>query len=206
MNDVSIIGKLINDILKEKETFESEFNIDALCSYNLRKNGFKDIVNDDKFLHQIIPSYLKRLNIFISREQLLLFWSMQYDVRYRVKNPDTVYLKIKQYNERESENGKLQLKKSLNDFLGVRIILPGIISNKDKVLCFLEAEKANAKISRYYLREDGNYYGIHCYFAKNNFTFPWELQIWDVKSKESNYMEHELHEKQRKNESEGIFR
>lgn len=206
MNDIDIIGKLINDILKEKETFESEFNIDTLCSYNLKKNGFRDIVNDDTFLYQIIPNYLNKLNVFMAHEQLLLLWSVQYDVRYRVKNSDTVYLKIKQYNERELKNGKLQLRKSLNDFLGVRIILPGIISNEDNILSFLATEKEVAKISRYYLREDGNYYGIHCYFAKNNFTFPWELQIWDAERKESNYMEHELHEEQRKNESEGIFR
>ena len=206
MNDIDIIDKLINDILKDKEIFEREFNIDTLCLYNLRKNGFRDIINDDKFMSQIIPSYLNKLNRFIAHEQLLLLWNIQYGVRYRVKKSDTVYLKIKQYSARESESGKLQLKKSLNDFLGIRIILPGIINTKDSILSFLEAEKDNDKVSRYYLREDGNYCGIHCYFAKNNLTFPWELQIWDIKSEKNNHMEHKLHEEQRKNESEGIFR
>ncbi|MCC4410588.1 hypothetical protein LMB83_00800 [Limosilactobacillus reuteri] len=205
MDDKNIIDKLIDDILRDKESFERKFNIATLCSYNLKKKGFSDIINDDEFMYQIIPNYLKKLNVFIAREQLLLIWHIQYGVRYRVKKSDTVYLKIKQYNEREKETGKLQLKKSLNDFLGIRIILPGIISNKDDILSFLESKKENGKISRCYLREDGNYYGIHCYFAKDNLTFPWELQIWDVKSKESNYREHRVHEEQRKNESEGIF-
>lgn len=102
--------------------------------------------------------------------------------------------------------GKIQLKKSLNDFLGIRIILPGIISNKDRILSFLESEKEKRRVSRYYPRKDGNYRGIHCYFAKDNFTFPWELQIWDINDRERNYREHELHEKQRLNESKGVFR
>ena len=205
MNNIDIIDKLIDDILEDKKAFGEEFNVNALGAYNLRKTSFSDIINDDEFVHHIIPNYISKLKSFIDQEQLLVFWLSKYDFQYRVKNPDTVFLKIKQYSEREKEKGKLQLKKSLNDLFGIRIILPGIISNKNNILLFLEREKENQKISRYYLREDGNYCGIHCYFAKDNFTFPWELQIWDAKSKADNYDEHELHEVQRKEESEGIF-
>src|SRR5699024_2178508 len=118
--------KLIDDILEDKKAFGEEFNVNALGAYNLRKTSFSDIINDDEFVHHIIPNYISKLKSFIDQEQLLVFWLSKYDFQYRVKNSDTVFLKIKQYSEREKEKGKLQLKKSLNDLFGIRIILPGI--------------------------------------------------------------------------------
>lgn len=207
MNDLDIIDELIDDILEEKNEFESNFNINLLQGYNLKRKCIGDIVNDNKFRYRIIPSYLSNLELFIAHERRLATWCIQgYDVQYRIKSQATTQSKIEQYRKREMRMGKIQLKKSLNDFLGIRIILPGITSNKDRILSFLESEKEKRRVSRYYPRKDGNYRGIHCYFAKDNFTFPWELQIWDINDRERNYREHELHEKQRLNESKGVFR
>lgn len=203
MNDMDIISELIEDILKEKSRFESEFNAKALNSYNLKTTYFSNIINDDQFRHKLIPTYLSQLEKFISCEKLLTNWSINYNVRFRVKSPETTQIKIKQYSNRELEKGGIPLKKSLNDFLGVRIVLPGIMSSEDEICSFLDFEKQLEKITKYYVRKDGNYCGIHCYFAKDNFTFPWELQIWDKENEEDNYKAHLIHEAQRKNESEG---
>ena len=76
------------------------------------------------------------------------------------------------------KNGKIPINKCLNDFLGFRIFVDDLESIYDSLQ---KSSIKNQKI-RMYLREDGDYKGIHLYFKNGkNVYFPWELQIWDIK-------------------------
>jgi len=47
-------------------------------------------------------------------------------------------------------------------------------------------------LKNWYLRDKEGYKGLHVYFKnKNNFYFPWELQIWDAADVEMNITIHE---------------
>ena len=39
--------------------------------------------------------------------------------------------------------------------------------------------------------KDVGYIATHIYFKKDNYSFPWELQIWDKTHENSNIMLHE---------------
>lgn len=203
MNEKDVIASLIDDIMTVREHFLEKYHFGILDGYNLKRKGFSDIKDDYEFLYGIVPDYLCKLDDFMLGESSLT--KSKYDIRYRVKHLETLYPKINQYARREKRGGKIPLKKGLNDFLGVRIILPNIIKQEDEILAFLKNEQ-EGKINRAYLRIDGSYRAIHCYFAENNFTFPWELQIWDVQHKNLNYYDHLRHEDQRKKESEGMLK
>jgi hypothetical protein len=37
------------------------------------------------------------------------------------------------------------------------------------------------------------YIATHVYFKKDNFSFPWELQIWNKKDEEENILSHKMY-------------
>lgn len=39
-------------------------------------------------------------------------------------------------------------------------------------------------------KKEGNYKAIHVYFNKDNYAFPWELQIWNKQDEENNLESH----------------
>lgn len=119
-------------------------------------------------------------------------------IRYRVKRYATASQKLKAKSLLEKENGSYNIGKVINDLMGFRIILPNINENKDKIELILERYKDKGIISRYYYREDNGYRAFHCYFKESNKTFPWELQIWDMKDEMQNNSLHSEHELQRK--------
>ncbi len=105
-------------------------------------------------------------------------------IRYRVKRYATASQKLKAKSLLEKENGSYNIGKVINDLMGFRIILPNINENKDKIELILERYKDKGIISRY--------------FKESNKTFPWELQIWDMKDEMQNNSLHSEHELQRK--------
>ncbi len=82
-------------------------------------------------------------------------------------------------------------------FLGIRLVACGINDNMEEIINLLDQKKDNKIISRYYHRDDGKYHAIHCYFKKDNYSFPWELQLWDELDKKANLEDHVRHEKEK---------
>lgn len=102
---------------------------------------------------------------------------------YRVKNKNSVEYKISNYCQYH-ENGKVPINKCINDLMGFRIVSDYVFNND---------------ILTSHIREQGikcidsskdEYRAIHTYFERDNFSFPWELQIWMKKDEASNLDSH----------------
>lgn len=106
---------------------------------------------------------------------------------------------------REQRVGAIAVNKSLNDLIGFRIILVGVEQNTPLITELLCQKCNTRKISRFYFRDDRDYHAIHCYFKLDNYSFSWELQIWDKINKDKNLYAHEEHERQRKVESNDSY-
>lgn len=125
-------------------------------------------------LHESINDYLMTSNI-----ELKYF--------YRVKTRESIDDKMARYSERENQ---YPVNNWLNDIFGARIILtqPEI----EEVMDELDNWQDEIGLKNWYLRNKEGYKGLHIYFKnRNNFYFPWELQIWDRQDLISNVKNHE---------------
>lgn len=78
----------------------------------------------------------------------------------------------------------------LNDIFGARIVLTA--DDVHKVMELLDDWQDELGLKNWYLRDKQGYRGLHVYFKnRNNFYFPWELQIWDEADVRSNIENHE---------------
>ena len=95
--------------------------------------------------------------------------------------------KIKRFSCREDQ---YPVNNWLNDIFGVRIILTS--KEIELIMELLDDWQEELELKNWYLRNKEGYKGLHIYFKnKNNFYFPWELQIWDEKDVKSNIENHE---------------
>lgn len=125
-------------------------------------------------LHESINDYLMTADI-----QLRYF--------YRVKTRESIDDKIGRYASRENQ---YPVNNWLNDIFGVRIILSN--SEIEEIMAELDEWQDELELKNWYLRDKEGYRGLHVYFKnRNNFYFPWELQIWDEDDLKSNVENHE---------------
>ena len=82
--------------------------------------------------------------------------------------------------------GRIPIKKCLNDLFGIRYIIKEEIS--------LELIKNHIKIQFPKLKTivalRDSYRAIHVYFQRDNYIFPWELQIWRIEDSNLNKISH----------------
>lgn len=202
-----VLSKLIDAISEEYLYFSQKFIQKVnMSKYNLRKLNICNIMRDDYFLHELIPGYLKFSAILMEKiEYDFLDYLLDFDFSYRVKSQKTTYDKIRQYSYREKSLGGISVNKSLNDLVGFRIILADIEKNLDGIRDLLTLKCDDKKLFRFIDRDVGGYHAIHCYFKINNYSFPWELQIWDSANKADNFFAHEEHERKRMVESNASY-
>ena len=125
-------------------------------------------------LHECINDYLMTANIDIK-------------YFYRVKTRESIDDKIERFSSREDQ---YPVNNWLNDIFGARIILSADEINA--VINLLDDWQDELGLKNWYLRNKEGYRGLHIYFKnKNNFYFPWELQVWDEKDLQSNIQNHE---------------
>lgn len=202
-----VLSKLIDTISEEYLYFSQKFIQKVnMSKYNLRKLNIGNIMRDDYFLHELIPGYLKFSAILMEKiEYDFLDYLLDFDFSYRVKSQKTTYDKIRQYSYREKSLGGISVNKSLNDLVGFRIILADIEKNLDGIRDLLTLKCDDKKLFRFIDCDVGGYHAIHCYFKINNYSFPWELQIWDSANKADNFFAHEEHERKRMVESNASY-
>ena len=82
--------------------------------------------------------------------------------------------------------GKEPINKCYNDLFGIRIILDKKIEF-DEIKEYVENNYKNIKVI-HSLR--GDYKATHLYFKEDNFSFQWELQIWNKEDEECNINSH----------------
>jgi hypothetical protein len=196
VDTLNVIGSTIMSVKKEYDKFTVDFYHDFGTDRlpNLRKYTIDEAMNDSYFMDEIIPQYINRLHKWESASESLFFLELKYDFRDRIKLIDTIMKKMHHNIGKE-----MYVSKVLNDFFGIRIILSDVIQNRNEICRLLDNDRDKKIISRFYLRNDGNYHAIHCYFQDRNTHLPWELQIWDESRKKVNYSEHVRHERERNN-------
>ncbi|WP_162894254.1 MULTISPECIES: hypothetical protein [Bacillota] len=176
--------------------------------FNFRKEKVKDIIDDDSIIKDTYQNIFDNYRQFLADNQLSLF-TLSFDlddifdddlykINERIKAANSIYEKLRRYCDKK-EKGDISLNKCLNDFFGIRMVFTDLIENKQNVLKTLEKLKENKVIKRYYVRNDGEYSGIHITLNGNdNLRFPWELQLWDKSKFESNMNAHDLHKEMTK--------
>ena len=107
-------------------------------------------------------------------------------VNIRTKSKNSIEYKIKNYNENH-ENGKVPISKCFNDLFGIRIICSKELSFNE-ILELINIKYNNLKCID---SSKNEYKATHIYFKKNNYTFQWELQIWNKKDEINNINSHE---------------
>ena len=127
-------------------------------------------------LHESINDYL------IKNKQgfLLQFY-------YRVKTLESIDIKIKNYS---SNLNQYPVNNWLNDIFGARIILD---TARISLICqLLDEWKRKYGLMNWNDKNLDGYCGLHLSFKnKQNYYFPWELQIWDERDELPNIEFHE---------------
>lgn len=186
------------EIIKRINKLHSDFSksLEPSLNYNLKKTIDK-VANETGVkpgFQRLIDLYKTELNQFIIK---ILPLQVEYSgIRYRIKQSESIREKIKYYLGPQHENGKVPINKSLNDFLGFRILVDNVV-----LICNnLKQDKSIENIiDRMYMRNEDDYVGLHIYFKNgNNKFFPWELQIWSVNNFKSNEISHKNHKEKRK--------
>jgi Region found in RelA / SpoT proteins len=150
-----------------------------------------------KEFHTILNSYLSNI------DELTIDLDLEYtykdlDLRFRVKQSESIIYKLIHYFSGKQEKGKIPLNKCLNDLLGFRVIMPGFDHDCEKFAKMCCIIKESYKI-RYINSSKGDYRATHVYFyGESNKNFPWELQIWLPEDYQRNEKSHSLHKQEYK--------
>jgi hypothetical protein len=179
MGKIGQTKKLISEINRLHRAFSNDYfetgKIEKISlSRTLKHVPVPHIYTYRLTLHECINDYLMTADIDIK-------------YFYRVKTRESIDDKIERFSFREDQ---YPVNNWLNDIFGVRIIL-----NADEihvVMDLLDDWQEELGLKNWYLRTKEGYRGLHVYFKnKNNFYFPWELQIWDVADIQNNIQSHE---------------
>lgn len=182
------LDKLIDFIQTEYINFTTKWEQSNYYSkINLKNTVVCDIL-ENKVLLDAIINYREFINE--NNIQLVLdfkqFTTEKSKVNIRTKAKNSIEYKIKNYMENH-ENGKVPINKCFNDLFGIRIIvkdgltyneIENLITNKYSNLKCINSSKKDYKAT-------------HIYFKKNNFSFQWELQIWNKIDELNNIESHE---------------
>lgn len=177
-----LLDKIIDEHGKISELWKS--NRDYL-RINLKKSLVCEI-NDIGFMDSII-NYVSFLNTNLVEFQLGLnkdkFKKSKVNVRIKARN--SILYKYDNYLKNH-ENGRAPINKCFNDLFGIRIIFKENVSHSE-IKAYLDNNYPDLKCIEA-LRQ--NYIATHIYFNYDNFSFPWELQIWSESNEISNKESH----------------
>lgn len=183
------IEKLINFIIFEHEKYTKRWiKSDYYVKLNLKKTLIKDLISNEKYM-SIIFDYRKFLNEY-NIELMNVFQrfnNKSAKVDTRVKAINSIEYKVKNYYENHN-SGESPIIKCYNDLFGIRIIIKNEISYTE-IEEFIN-KKYNKQV-RVIKAVRNEYQAVHVYFKVDNYSFPWELQIWNEKDEMINKISHE---------------
>lgn len=187
LNVFEDLGKLIDFLAIEYENVSVKWNeIYTNNKFNLKKRLVSDI-RDDAYIFDEIIEY----RTYIGKESfefLTKLVSMEFvssEVTFRVKTQNSIEYKIDNYI-RNYENGKIPIRKCLNDLFGIRIILWGDFKHSD----VKEYMRNYYPLYKCIDSAKQDYIASHIYFENGNYNFPWELQVWCYENMQSNFESH----------------
>jgi hypothetical protein len=179
MDKITQIKQLVSEINRLHRDFSSDyFEVGKIEKINLSRT----------ILQVPLPHIYKyRLTLHESINDYLMTATIDIKYFYRVKTRESIDDKISRFSIREDQ---YPVNNWLNDIFGARIILK---AHEIKfVMELLDDWQDELSLKNWYLRHKEDYRGLHIYFKnKNNFYFPWELQIWDEEDIHTNIRSHE---------------
>ena len=179
MDKISQIKQLVSEINR----LHLEFSNDYFETGKIDKINLSRTIKQEPALH----IYRYRLTLHESVNDYLMTAAIDIKYFYRVKTRESIDDKIERFSSREDQ---YPVNNWLNDIFGVRIILTA--DEIKSVMDLLDDWQEELGLKNWYLRDNEGYRGLHIYFKnKNNFYFPWELQIWDEEDLQSNIKSHE---------------
>ena len=179
MDKISQTKQLISEINR----LHLEFSNDYFETGKIEKINLSRTIS-----HVPIPHiYQYRLTLHECINDYLMTANIEVKYFYRVKTRESIDDKIERYSTREDQ---YPVNNWLNDIFGARIILSA--DKVETVMDLLDGWQDEFGLKNWYLRDNEGYRGLHIYFKnKNNFYFPWELQIWRAEDLQSNIKNHE---------------
>lgn len=186
---LSELDKLIIFTKQEYDKLFNEWKKSELYHPIHQKNKLvKDINKDDNILDAILNYRLflneNHLDLKLGFDEL----NLKSEVNSRVKSQNSIEYKINNYMTEKHAYGEVPLNKCFNDLYGIRIVFEDNVEY-NVIKKFID-EKYKYKLKCYDASKD-DYVATHIYFKKDNYSFQWELQIWDKKHYESNIISHE---------------
>lgn len=179
MDKISLVKQLIVEVNRLHLQFSQDYF----------ESGKIDQINLSRTIKHIATPhiYTYRLTLHESINDYLMTADIDIKYFYRVKTRESIDDKISRYSIREDQ---YPVNNWLNDIFGARVILS--TDEVESVMDQLDSWQDELNLKNWYLRDKEGYRGLHVYFKnKNNFYFPWELQIWDAKDLQSNITNHE---------------
>lgn len=179
MDKISQVKQLISEINR----LHCDFSKDYFETAKIEKINLSRTIK-----HIPVPHiYTYRLNLHECINDYLITADIDIKYFYRVKTRESIDDKIGRFSNRDDQ---YPVNNWLNDVFGARIILTA--EEIKTVMDSLDDWQDEFGLKNWYLREKEGYRGLHIYFKnKNNFYFPWELQIWDVEDIQRNIQNHE---------------
>jgi len=179
MDKISQTKQLVSEINRLHFDFSNDYF----------ETGRIDKINLSRTIQHVSAShiYKYRLTLHESINDYLMAANIDIKYFYRVKTRESIDDKIERFSSREDQ---YPVNNWLNDIFGARIILSA--EEITAVMDLLDDWQDELNLKNWYLRNKEGYRGLHIYFKnKNNFYFPWELQIWDAEDVQSNIRNHE---------------
>lgn len=197
------LEKLINFIQSEynniTDKWENSINYKKI---NLKSNLVCDLIDNKENFNNIIQ-YRDFINENII--QLIMdfkqFNNENSKVNIRAKAKNSIEYKMENYIKNH-ENGRVPINKCFNDLFGIRIIC-GIELTKEQIIKLISAKFDKLKCIDSSKKE---YKAMHIYFKKDNYSYQWELQVWNKSDEINNIKSHEKYKQDYvrwENESKG---
>ena len=186
---LDILEKLIN-FIEEQYTYTNSLWIhsDKYVPINLKKKQINHIYDEENnnIMNTVLEyqSFMNEKILVISLELHRIEWE-KCKINSRVKANNSIEDKIDRYCKKK-ERGKVPINSCFNDLLGFRIILYEKI-DYDVIQKFIKSHFPKLKCIN---SSKDEYKAIHVYFYIDNFSLPWELQIWNIEDEQTNLESH----------------
>ena len=183
------LDKLIIFINQEyNELYEKWKQSNLYMPINQKNILVKNIKEDKNILDSILNYRLfineNHLDFKIALDEL----NLTSEVNSRVKAQNSIEYKINNYMSEKHNNGEIPINKCFNDLYGIRIIFNDKITYNE-IKEFVE-NRYDGKL-KCIDSSKGEYVATHIYFRKSNFSYQWELQVWDKEHEKTNIISHE---------------
>lgn len=190
-DSLKMLDLLIKEISQIYKNISHKWSKDkGYIKINLKKSCVEKIQTEES-LRNLIWGY--RNFLLFDKDMIRIPFSLNQfgHINTRIKASNSIEYKIENY-VLNHEAGKVPINKCLNDLFGIRVIIAEEISHKD-IQNYITNKYIDLKCID---SSKGDYIATHVYFKYDNFSFPWELQIWNMTDKDKNLSSHKQYKQE----------